>query len=149
MAGVIPKYKGGPVTYQVVETIKGGQLVEARAGSKVGVAAAGSTTCLGVATKDATPAATLSGTDATFGWPTLNQNPVTDYVAVEGIPSIFADVVYAANASFGALLKCAANGQVTPFVSGTDAPALIVARCVEPAGVTVGTKATGLTKILV
>lgn len=148
MAGLIPKFNGGPVTYEVVETVKGGQLVEARAASKVGVAAAASQVCLGVATKDAAPVGTLTGTD-TFGNPTINISPATQYVAVQGIPAIFDGITYAANASFGALLKAAANGQVTPFVSGTDAPALIVARCVEPAGVTVGTKATGRTKILV
>lgn len=148
MAGTIPKYNGGPVTYEVVETIKGGQMVEARTGSKVGVAAAGSVTCLGVATKDATPVATLTGTD-TFGNPTINISPVSQYDAIQGIPAIFDSVTYAANATFGALLKCAANGAVTPWVTGTDNPSLIVARCVEPAGVTIGTKATGLTKILV
>lgn len=148
MAGAIPRFNGGPVTYEVVETVRGSQLVEARTGSKVGVAAAGSVACLGVATKDATPVATLTGTD-TFGNPTINISPVSQYVAVQGVPAIFETITYAANATFGALLKCAANGQVTPWVLGTDNPALIVARCLEPAGVTVGTKATGRTKILV
>jgi len=148
MAGTIPRFNGGPVTYEVVETVLGGKLVEARAASKVGVAAAGSVKCLGVATKDAAPVAALTGTDA-FGNPTINISPVSQYVAVQGIPAIFDTIVYAANAAFGDLLKCAALGQVTPWVTGTDNPSLIVARCVEPAGVVIGTKATGLTKILV
>jgi hypothetical protein len=64
MTGVNPRYVQGPVTYQVVETIVGGQLVEARAGGVVGVAAAASVKCIGVATKDATVAPAGATPDA-------------------------------------------------------------------------------------
>lgn len=146
MPGVIPRYDSGPVTFEVVEAIAGGKLVEARTGGKVGVAAAASIKCLGVATKDATPVASQESTDA-FGNAVLNTGHVTEFVAVQGNGATF-NVTYAADCAFGVLLKCAANGAVTPWVSGTDTnAALIVGRCTEPAGVVVATKATGLAQI--
>lgn len=147
MAGVQPRYQGGgPVTYQAVETIVGGQLVEARAGGVVGVAAAGSLKCLGVATKDATPTVAGTGTDA-FGNPTFALQYVTNTVAVGGGDAIY-PVTYAANAAFGDLLICAANGTVTPAGAAPDART-VVGRCVEPNGVVVGTNAVGLAKLYV
>jgi len=144
MSGVIPRYERGPITYTVVEAVKGGQIVEARASSVVGVAAAGSTTVLGVATKDALPEASRSSTDA-FGFPVYNEVALTQYVAV-GVG--FYPVVYAANAAFGKRLKAAAAGKVTPWVSGTDAADLIIGYCAEPAGVTsAGGTTVGLAKI--
>lgn len=147
MAGINPKFEKGPVSYQVVEAVKGGQLVEARASSKIGVAAAGSATVLGVAQTDAKPSVTTSGTDSdgniTFD---LGQAVYTDYVAVLKVGEV--PVTYAANCSFGVLLKAAASGQVTPWVSGTDSPGLIVGRCTEPGGVVIATKPTGLMRIL-
>lgn len=145
MSGVIPRFGRGPVTYKVTETVKGGQLVEARAGGVVGVAAAGSTKCLGVATKDATPASTGASTDA-FGNPVQSLVEVTDHVAVDNSGAYYA-VTYAADAAFGVALKAAANGQVTPWVTGVDAADLIVGYCAEEAGVVVATSATGLAKI--
>lgn len=148
MSGIVPRFQhGGPVTYEVVEAIAGGQLVEARAASKVGVAAAGSAKCLGVATKDATPTASGSSTDA-FGNPVQSLVEVTKYVAVGGTPQIY-PVTFAADTGFGVLVKSAANGQVTPWVSGTDAAGLIVGRCVSEAGVVVATSAVGYVKFYV
>lgn len=141
MAGVIPRFTTGPVTYEVVEAVAGGKIVEARAAGKVGVAAAGSVKVLGVATKDSAPVASNSTTDA-FGNKVLNINPVTQYCAV-GVG--FYPVTYAATATFGVALKAAANGQVTPWLSGTDAANLIIGYCAEPLGVNSG--AVGLAKI--
>jgi len=144
MPGVVPVYQDGPVTRQVTETVKGGQLVEARSAGLVGVAAVGSKVCLGVASKDAVPTATSQdGTDSVTGLPIINEYPYSPYVAVydEG----YFNLTYAAAAAFGQKLKCAANGQVTPFVSGTDTPDMLVGSCQEPLGVASG--AVGLTHI--
>lgn len=143
MSGVIPRFEHGwAITFQVVETIKGGQLVEARAGSKVGVAAAGSLKCLGVATKDARVPITGTTTDAE-GFPVQSLVEVTEYVAVNGGGAVF-PVTYAAAAAFGDRLICAALGQVTPAGVAPDART-IVGICYEPAGVLIG--AVGLAKI--
>lgn len=146
MTGVNPRYVQGPVTYQAVETIVGGQLVEARAGGVVGVAAAGSVKCLGVATKDATPTVAGTGTDA-FGNPTLTLQYVTNQVAVGGSDAIY-PVTYSANAAFGDRLVVTANGTVAPAGATPDART-VVGYCAEPAGVVIGTNVIGLAKITV
>jgi hypothetical protein len=148
MSGIVPRFQhGGPVTYEVVEAVAGGQLVEGRAASKIGVAAVNSLKCLGVSTKDATPTASGSSTDS-FGNPVQSLVEVTKYTAVGGTPQIY-PVTFAADCTFGALVKCAANGQVTPWVAGTDAPERIVGRCVSEAGVTVSASAVGYVKFYV
>lgn len=143
MAGVIPRFTDGPVTCAVAEPVAGGLLVEARAGGLVGVAAAGSVVCLGISTKDATPAASAVSTDG-FGNTVVNvaTAQVTEYTAVaaEG----YYPVTYAAAATFGQLLVCASGGRVTPAAAAPDART-IVGRCWEPNGVTAG--AVGLAKI--
>jgi len=145
MPGVVPRYERGPVTREVVELVIGGQLVEARGAGKIGVAAAGSKVVLGVATKDAQPTTTNQNTtDAVTGLAVVNMNPLAPYVAV-GRAAFYDQIKYAAAAAFGQKLKAAANGQVTPFVSGTDTPDMIVGRCEEPLGVASG--AVGLTYI--
>jgi len=146
MSGVNPRYVQGPVTYQVVETVVGGQLVEARTGGKVGVAAAGSVRCLGVATKDATPTVAGTGTDV-FGNPTFALQMVTDQVAVGGSDAIY-PVTYSANATFGDRLVCTANGTVAPAGAAPDART-VVGVCAEPNGVVIATNVIGLAKILV
>ena len=130
MASVYPRFQEGPVTYTAAEAITGGQLVEARASSVVGVAAAGSTAVLGVALKDASNA-TQSATDATSA---------SNYVAVAHQCEV--KLTYAANANFGDKLVAAANGQVTPAGATPDART-IVGQCRQPGGVTSGQ--TGLT----
>jgi hypothetical protein len=146
MTGVNPRYVQGPVTYQVVETIVGGQLVEARAGGVVGVAAAASVKCIGVATKDATPTVAGTGTDA-YGNPTLALQYVTNTVAVGGSDSIY-PVTYSANAAFGDRLVCTANGTVAPAGATPDART-VVGYCAEPNGVVFATQPVGLAKITV
>lgn len=143
MSGVTPKYVHGPVTYQVVEPVQGGLLVEARTGSKVGVAAAGSLRVLGVATKDARPTATPYGTNAD-GYPTVDISGISDRVAVGNTG--FWNLTYAANAAFGDALVAAAGGKVTPAAAAPDART-IIGYCAEPAGVTSTGTTTGLTRI--
>lgn len=136
MPGVSARYeKQLPISYEVTETVAGGQLVEARAASKVGVAAAGSVRCLGVATKDAMPAATSNTNTSIGGYPNIDLGVPTQYVAVarEGVWPL----PYAAAAAFGDSLICAANGQVTPAGATPDART-IIGKCREPAGVASG-----------
>ncbi len=52
---------------------------------------------------------------------------------------------FAANTTVGAKLKAAANGEGTPWVTGTDGAEKIVGECAEAAGVTSG--AVGLARI--
>ena len=132
MAGVFPRFTDGPRTYTVAEPVTGGQLVEARASSVVGVAAAGSLKVLGVALKDATNA-TPASTDATVPQATC---PVAHDCHIV--------VTYAAAANFGDRLIAAANGQVTPAGAAPDART-VVGYCSEEAGVALG--ATGLAYI--
>lgn len=144
MVGVRPRLSNaGPGTYEVVEAVKGGQVVEARAAGKVGVAALGSTTVLGVAEIDARPFVNPISTDSD-GFETIN---------VSGLPSHTVvgqnryPVTYAADCAFGKALKAGAAGTVRPWVSGTDAADLIIGFCDEPGGVVVATNAKGLAAI--
>lgn len=130
-------------TYEAVETVAGGQLVEARAGGVsnpgAGVAAAASVKVLGVAQKDAvapgdpirTPVAgVLDQTLAPAEFEVIND----DFVVVK----------YAAAAAYGDRLIAAALGTVTPAGATPDARQ-VVGWCAEKAGVALG--ATGLTRI--
>lgn len=145
MSGIPVRTKGGVQSYEVVEAVVGGKLIEARAASQVGIAAANSTKVLGVAIADAVPVADFEPAPVNG---VLNAAPLPNRVGLaksgDEVP-----VVYAANASFGQKLKAAAAGEVTPFVSGVDTdPALIVGTCTEPAGVVIATKATGLMRTI-
>lgn len=129
MSGVNPNLFEGPDTVTVNVAVTGGQLVmpDSTTG-KVKPATAGATTVLGVALED--------------GAPTSSQTPLNFSVARPEIAVAYGDVdinvTYAATAAWGVKLKAAANGQVTPWVSGTDAADLIVGVCTAPAGVTSG-----------
>ena len=144
MTGVNPRFKHGPITYEVNAPVKGGQVVEPDGTTgKIKPATAGSAKVLGVALTDAKPDGPTTSTDAD-GFPVTVVPTLTKETVVEDnawIPG----VTYAAAATFGAALKAAANGQVTPWVSGTDAADLIIGYCAAPAGVATGAK--GLTRI--
>lgn len=145
MPGIPQVTTSGPKTFTPAEFIVGGQLVEARGSSRIGVAAAGSLKVLGVALTDAVAPEAFSSTPTldAFNRPVLNAAPLPDKVAVaysgEETP-----VKYAATAAFGDALIAAAAGQVTPAGATPDART-IVGRCTEPAGVAAG--ATGLMRI--
>lgn len=130
MSPAIPQVRQtGPKSYPVAETVLGGQLVEGRVASKIGVAAAGTFKCLGVAIDDAV--ATLV-TDPVNG--VLNTGPLPTRAAVAR--GIEAPVKYAAAAAFGDKLIAASLGRVTPAGATPDART-IVGECTELAGVTV------------
>lgn len=131
MAGVLPVYERGPATYTANVPITGGQLVMPDTGGTIKPATAGATTVLGVARDDALPAG--SGSPLNLG---TARPEVAVYTGPEEVP-----VTFAANAAFGVKVKAAANGQVTPWVSGTDAADLIVGHVTDPAGATSGSTA--------
>lgn len=115
MGGVVARFERGPVTFEATEAIVGGQLVEARTASKVGVAAVGSKVVLGVATKDAIPAsgqAALQVGNTGYSLPFTDTAVPTPYVPVD--PMGFYVMTYAATATFGQRLVAAAAGQVAP-----------------------------------
>lgn len=106
MAEYIPPFESPAFTLQATGTIVGGQVVTA-AGTTAGAAA---TTMVGVAGFDA-----VAGDNVTVWYGNI-QRPVA-----------------AANITAGALVKCAANGQVTPYVVGTDAIDQLVGRALKAA----------------
>jgi hypothetical protein len=146
--------KTGPRTYTPAEAIIGGQLVEARAGSRIGVAAADSPRVLGVALTDAiNPEANTGVPTVVNGREVLNAALLPTVVAV-AYGGGEAPVTYAVAAGFGDRLVAAANGQVRPFnltdpdgagAAVADNPALIVGTCTALAGVAAG--AVGLMRI--
>lgn len=144
MPGVVPKFVGGPITYKVKATVRGGRLVEGAAadadGGVVQEASAASVVVLGVATKDARKAVAATTTD-TFGNPITDVTQVTDEVAV-GKGGVY-PVVYSANATFGQKLVATAAGTVAPAGAAPDART-IVGECREPLGVNIATNAVGL-----
>lgn len=149
MTGIVPKYQGGPVTFAVSAKVRGGRLVEADGPTvaTVSEAAANSVTTLGVSLVDAIPASGVSALADDFGNSIVPMHGFPEHTTVAG-PNDTVPVTYAADAGFGVLLKAAADGTVTPIdLSGTDTPDMIVGRCVEPGGVVVSTKATGLMRI--
>lgn len=144
MSGIRPRLSSeGPNTYEVSEAIKGGLLCEAFTDGKARLTRAGSVKVIGVAHIDAKPWVDPTGTDAD-GFDYAITNPLPAQVVV-GFGRFV--VTYAANCAWGATLKAAANGQVTPWISGTDAADLIIGYCDEPGGVVIATKTTGLANV--
>jgi hypothetical protein len=142
MSGVLPHTKHGPESYQVSVLVKGGQLVvpDASPATTVSVAGANAINVIGVAGVDAQPIPNQAGDTTSYGQPLVDISVLPDYTPVWHGVDIW--VTYAANANFGQLLKAAANGQVTPWVDGTDTdPATIVGRCTMPGGVVIATQA--------
>ena len=145
-----PHYRSGPDSYQVSAAVAAGALVVAdgSAATTVSTAGAAAILVLGVARNAAAPIPNqASGTDSLAGGaPLTDISVLPDYVAIDHGCDI--PVTYAANATFGVLLKAAASGAVTPWVSGTDTnPATIVGRCTQPGGVTVSSNAVGRARI--
>lgn len=157
MPGVIPNYRQGPTSWEVCgyggvgtpTTITGGQLVHPNSSQTAMVepAPANAVNFLGVAANDgAAPRSTQDGQNPAV----ISQQP--DIVAV--YYGVDIDVTYAANTLCGALLVCAASGQVTPFteqgasyVQASGDAAMLVGRCSTPGGVTISTNAVGSARI--
>jgi hypothetical protein len=153
MPGQNPSYQTGPLVYEALSAVKGGQVVEFKSGAttnpgKVGMqpAAANSAVVLGVAFKDAVPVSAQDGyANGTTGYANY---PVTDISVPDELSSVYNDawikVTYAAAATYRQPLKAAANGQVTPGTPGTDP---IIGWCAAPGGV--AANGVGLARILV
>jgi hypothetical protein len=144
MSGVTPRYTvDAPITYTVKsdQAVVGGQLVEVVTGGVVQPASAGSATVVGVATKNARGTYNPYGTTGEGDF-LMDASGVGSQVAVE---RGYFKVTFAATTTVGAKLKAAANGQVTPWVTGTDGAEKIVGECAEAAGVTAG--GVGLARI--
>lgn len=145
MGSVQARYKGDR-TYEAVETIAGGQLVEARtnAGRSLpgaGVAGAASVKVLGVAQKDAVAVGAEIRTPVSGVLDQTLAPPEFEVINAQFVPG----VKYSTAAAYGARLVAAALGCVRPYVPGTDDAGLIVGWCAEKDGVLLN--ATGLTWI--
>lgn len=145
MAGVPVRYSDQPITYAVSAVVAGGQFVDAdQSASTTNLAGtvtpsgAGSKIAVGVALRDAAPVGTDSATDAAA-------RPANTTVARGGC---VVPVTFAAASTFGDRLKTAAAGAVTPWIDGTDDPAMIVAINVDDGG-HVASAATGYVALLV
>ena len=149
MSGIAQVTQGGPKTFTPADNqvIKGGQLVEATAGGRIKVAAAGSLVALGVALHDALAPEDFPGANGTdaLGRPVVSAVPVPTNVSV-AYGGTECKVTYAADATFGQKLIAAANGTVAPAGATPDART-IVGVCTEPAGVDVSENAVGLMRI--
>jgi hypothetical protein len=153
MPGSLPHVKHGPDSYQVSAQVLGGQLVVADASpaTTVSVAGAGSSShgalnVLGVAGNDAAPIPNQAGDTTGYGQPLVDISVLPDYVSVYHGADMH--VTYAIDCDFGTLLKSAASGKVTPWVSGTDTLAeTIIGRCTQPGGVVVATNVVGRARI--
>lgn len=143
MPGVLQVTKTGPRTYVPAELILGGQLVEARATGRIGVAA-GSTKVLGVALTDGTNPESFTGEPTVVnGLPVLNAAQLPGHTAV-AYGGAEVPVTYSVAAAFGDLLVATATGQVAPAGATPDART-IVGRCTAPAGVAAA--AVGLMRV--
>ncbi len=134
MPGVTPRYTvDAPITWTVKsdQHVVGGQLLEVVTGGVVQPASAGSATVVGVATKNARGTYNPESTTGEGDFLLDASGPPAQVAAERG----YFKMTFAAAATVGAKLKAAANGQVTPWVSGTDGAEKIVGECMEPGGV--------------
>jgi hypothetical protein len=147
MPGVLPVFDQGPLTVSATTVanggnIKGGMMVEPDGTTgRVKPASAGSTTCLGVAMGDMS-ASDYSNADTTDTWGNTVVNaqhpPNEGAVALEGVFKLKIAATSAA-VPYGALVKCAANGELTLHSTGGAATFdVIVGRCWEPLGISPG-----------
>jgi hypothetical protein len=125
MPGLVPYVRQGPVTYQVISTVLGGQLVMPDTGGAVKTCTALAATCLGVALHDAGVRTSQDAQNPA----NIAQNP--DYVAVGY--GIDIRVTYNTATAFGALLAADATGQVQTIAANVFGT--VVGRCTEPLGV--------------
>lgn len=146
MSAIPQVTQGGPKTFTPTENILGGQLVEARAAGRIGVAAAGSLKVLGVALTDAQSpdAVVTTPTTGADGRPVLNTTSLPTKVAV-AYGDTEVKVTYSAAATFGDKLVATAAGKVGPAGATPDART-IVGICTEPAGV--AANARGLARLV-
>lgn len=147
MSAVPQVRKGGPPSYTPAEQILGGQVVEARAAGRIGVAADGSVRALGVALTDGINPEAVSGVPTVVNGREILVAAVLPTVVAVSNSGDEVPVTYAEPAAFGDKLAAAANGRVRlwrgvdPDGAGaltTDLASAIVGTCTAPAGVAAG-----------
>jgi hypothetical protein len=146
MPGLLPTFDRGPLTFAANVNIPGGSLVEPDGTTtRIKVATANSAVCLGVALGDAA-AFDYNPGDSLDPWGNqiANMNglvPNEVAVAYQGVFKLknAASGTGFGTIAFGQLVKCAANGEVMPH-AGADTFAMVVGRCVEPAGIVAGAR---------
>lgn len=149
MPGILPVFDKGPLTFSASTiaaggNIKGGMMVEADGVTqRIKPASANSATCLGVAMGDAS-ASDYSSADTTDPWGNTVVSafspPNELAVAWQGV-FVLKVAATSATVPFGALVKCAANGEITLHSTGGAATFdIIVGRCVEPGGIAAGAR---------
>jgi hypothetical protein len=144
MGSILPRFTNGPRTYEAVEALTGGWVVEARAGGVdnpgVGVAAAASTSVLGVAQKDAHP---------NGGQPAAPAAGVLDVTLAPREVAVINDghvpLKYSAATAYGAIVCSAGSGSVRTATAGEIGAGAAIGKCVEKGGVALG--GTGLTRL--
>lgn len=147
MTSIQPRFTDDHRTYEAVENILGGQVVEARVGGVdnpgAGLAADASKKVLGVALTDATPGgnAPRQPTYSNGGADLVLSSRPTEFTVSndEHVP-----VQYAAACAYGAKVCSAGQGKVRPWVTADGADA-IIGSCREKAGV--AQDGYGLTKL--
>lgn len=147
MSAIVMVKKTGPATYVPADdaVVLGGQLVvPSGTAGRIAVAGANAVTVLGIAVTDGKAPEDITTTPQSG---VLDAAQLAAYVTVAYGGIEVDGVKYAANATFGQKLKSAANGAVTPFVSGTDTdPALVIGICSQLGGVLAN--ATGLVRTI-
>lgn len=137
--------KTGPATYVPADnaTVLGGQcVVPSGTAGRIGVAGAEALNVLGIAVTDGKAPEDVT-TEPASG--VLDAAQVNAWVTVAYGGMEVDGVTYAADATFGAKLKTAASGAVTPMEVDDD-PRLEVGTCTQPGGVDISEKATGLVR---
>lgn len=150
MPGIKPVFDNGPLTFAATTianggNIKGGSLVEPDGTTgRIKPATANSEVCLGVALNDmAASDFAASDTTDTWGNSIANMNALVPNEGAVAFKGVFRLKVAAATTTvpFGALVKCAANGEVQLHSQGGAATyPMIVGRCVEPGGIAAGAR---------
>lgn len=137
MPGMVPKYKEGPITYEVAAPVTGGQLVifDGSEPGKVNVAGAAAGFVLGVAATDARP---VDDADQSYttpsGYPAHDASVPGPYTAVHHFGCF--PLTSAAAVSPGGSVEAAADGQVQPAETGA-----VVGVVVNPGGAAAGEEA--------
>jgi hypothetical protein len=144
MGSILPRFTHGPRTYEAVEALAGGYVVEARAGGvdnpAVGIAADASKTVLGVAQKDANPTGDAPRTPVVG---VLDVTLAPKEVAV--INNAYVPVKYGAACAYGAIVCSAGGGNVRPATAAEIGAGAAIGKCVEKGGVALN--GIGLTRI--
>jgi len=145
MSGLLHTFDKGPLTFSANVNISGGSLVEPDGTTgRIKPATLRTVLCIGVAMGDAA-APTYAPADSVDDWGNsiANMNPFPPNETAVAFQGVMKLKVAAATATvpFGALVVCAAAGEVQLHSQGTAATFdMIIGRCVEPGGIVAGAR---------